>query len=1130
MGWGYGYPIFNFHPAFSYYVVLLLSRAGLGLNLGVRVTLGLTFPILGLGVYVLARDFLREEGAIAAAVAAMYAPYAAYNPLVRGALAEALGWALLPWALWAVGRAARGAGRRWWVCGALFSAALLFTHMTAAVVGAVMLALYALMEALSPSPVPLRTRALGAAVALGLGFGLVLFFWLPAVAERSLIQWERTLAGFPGGYAAHLLSLRELFALQPVRPDLVNPSPLRSLGLIPALLALPALLTLPFAPRRQPLFFGGVLVGAILLTLPVSSPLWESITLLRTFQFSCRFLGPASIALAVLVGRMVDLLPGRPGRLLGAGLAALALIAADFSWLKPSYCPSWEHPSLQGLRQFEQSTGLMGVTSYGEYLPRAVEIWPTRPAETVFDPASLPEGATVQEEQTGPLSAEGWVESPQPFRLTVNRFFYPGWRAWVDGELVEAAPEVGRGRLTLPVPAGRHYVAVRFGETPLRLAADLLSALSLLVLALIAILPARVAQDSSCISQDKSRATAGVAQDSSCLPQDKSRATADVAQDSSCISQDKSRATVGVARDSSCISQDKSCATVGVARDSSCISQDKSCATVGVAQDSSCVSQDKSRATADVAQDSSCLSQDKSCATVGMARDSSCISQDKSRATAGVAQDLSCISQDKSRATAGVAQDLSCPVTRDVSRRETAWFLLLPLLVTAMVLLAERFQMPPLYARRLTGEGLRGVPVPARIIYDGQFHLLGRDALPASVPADRPVPVQIYWRDTVPDGPDYRVSVALVDGTGETWNGYPLPPPWHRPPPSPRQWPPDRYATIALDVRPLPGTPPGEYTVMLTVFDGETLLPYTAVEDGRALGPEVALGRVRLTRPSAAPSLETLGIPVTATMPAWGPIRLLKGTVREQESRPGDPLHLEFYWESLADPDGDYRMRLWVSGEGGREWERPLTRADFPTSQWRAGDRWLGLHTLRLPPGLESGDHELWLQLCRRDGEACHPIGEPYLLGSLRVQAPPRSWTVPPLGVRTDARLGDEVTLLGADWEPHGETLQTGSTLTVTLVWRGEREMETSYRVFLHMLGPDGSLVAQSDGEPAGWARPTTGWLPGEVVVDERVLVLPPDLPPGEYRLMAGMYRYGGPRLTTPDGTDAILLAHFRVR
>ncbi len=982
LGWGYGYPLFNFHPVFSYYIALLLSRAGLGLNLGVRATLGLTFPLLGLGVYFLARDFLREEGAIAAAVAAMYAPYAAYNPLVRGALAEALGWALLPWALWAVGRAARGAGRRWWVGGALFSAALLFTHLTAAVVGTVLLALYALMEALAPSSSPLRTRALGATVALGLGFGLVLFFWLPAVAERPLIQWERTLAGFPGGYAAHLLSLRELFALQPVRPDLVNPSPLRSLGLIPALLALPALLTLPFTPRRQPCFFGIVLVGAALLTLPVSSPLWESIPLLRAFQFSCRFLGPASIALAVLVGRAVDLLPGRPGRLLGAGLAALALIGADFPWLKPSYCPSWERPSLQGMRQFEQSTGLMGVTSYGEYLPRAVEIWPTRPAETVFDPASLPEGATLQEERTGPLAAEAWVESPQPFRLTVNRFYYPGWRAWVDGEPVEAAPESERGRLTFPVPAGKHRVAVRFGETLLRLAADVLSGLSLLALAGVVLLPPLLQRRGRGAG---ARSEAGVGLPSAFAPMD--------------------------------------------------------------------------------------------------------------------------------------------------ARRERArgWLLALPLAASALVLLVERFQPPPLYVRRLTDGGLRGAPVPARIVYDGQFHLLGWDTLPASVSTDRPVPVRLYWRDTVPDGPDYRVSVALVEGAGETWNAYPLSPPWHRPPPSPRQWPPDRYATVALDVQPRPGTPPGVYTVTLVVFDRETLLPYTAYQDGQALGPEITLGQVHLTRPTAPPSLEALGIPLTATMPVWGPIRLLRGLVKEAEGRPGDPLHLELYWEAAGVPDGDYRMRVWVDGAGGREWERPLTRADFPTTEWQQGERWLGQQTLRLPPGLESGEHGVWLGLCRWEGEVCRNPGKPVRLGAVRVEAPARSWTVPPLRVATEATLGGEVTLVGAWWEPEGEELRPGTALTVTLVWRGEREMETSYRVFLHLLGPDGRLVAQSDGEPAGWRRPTTGWLPGEVVVDERVLALPPELAPGEYRLVAGMYRYGGPRLTTPDGADGVLLAVLEV-
>jgi hypothetical protein len=133
------------------------------------------------------------------------------------------------------------------------------------------------------------------------------------------------------------------------------------------------------------------------------------------------------------------------------------------------------------------------------------------------------------------------------------------------------------------------------------------------------------------------------------------------------------------------------------------------------------------------------------------------------------------------------------------------------------------------------------------------------------------------------------------------------------------------------------------------------------------------------------------------------------------------------------------------------------------------------------------------------------------------------------LDVAVDAPLGDVVTLLGATLEPALRDLEPGTSLAVTLVWRAEAEMTTSYRVFLHLVGPDGGMVDQSDGEPANWTRPTTGWLPGEVVLDQRVLSLPGELTPGEYRLVAGLYTVEGGRLVTPAGLDAVVLAELEV-
>ena len=193
------------------------------------------------------------------------------------------------------------------------------------------------------------------------------------------------------------------------------------------------------------------------------------------------------------------------------------------------------------------------------------------------------------------------------------------------------------------------------------------------------------------------------------------------------------------------------------------------------------------------------------------------------------------------------------------------------------------------------------------------------------------------------------------------------------------------------------------------------------------------------------------------------------------------------------------------------------------------GDLWRGQHPLRLPATLESGDYVWRLSLYESaSGRLQSPeqsgrgtSGETVDLGQLRVNAPERLWQAPPLQLSLDAELGQRAALLGANFAP--TSIKASAPLTVTLVWQGRAEMDVSYRVFLHLLKPDGSLLTQSDGEPAHWTRPTTCWAPGEVLLDERLLVIPADAPPGQYALVAGLYDPAtADRLPLPDGAAAI--------
>ena len=100
------------------------------------------------------------------------------------------------------------------------------------------------------------------------------------------------------------------------------------------------------------------------------------------------------------------------------------------------------------------------------------------------------------------------------------------------------------------------------------------------------------------------------------------------------------------------------------------------------------------------------------------------------------------------------------------------------------------------------------------------------------------------------------------------------------------------------------------------------------------------------------------------------------------------------------------------------------------------------------------------------------------------------------------ADFGGQIALLGYDVPA---SAQSGETVEITLYWKAQREMEINFQVFVHLLGPDGGIVAQSDKLNPG-AFPTRRWPLDQYVRDRHVLSVPADTPPGSYPLSVGLW------------------------
>ncbi len=416
---------------------------------------------------------------------------------------------------------------------------------------------------------------------------------------------------------------------------------------------------------------------------------------------------------------------------------------------------------------------------------------------------------------------------------------------------------------------------------------------------------------------------------------------------------------------------------------------------------------------------------------------------------------------------------------------------------------------------------------PARFDFADKIRLHGYD-LPDSVQAGEALHITSYWECLQPMAESYYVFAHLQDEEGHLVTQQDDLPVMGLFPTD--EWEPGDFIRDEHVLSLPPFILPGRYRLHVGwyLMGRDQPLP---VQDG-AGNPQAgaSLGFISVARPATSASPDEL--PLTSRLDAdlTQGVRLLGSDPFPKKVRPGEPLSLSLYWQARQNLKASYEVALWLQDEAGRRWNETRQSPSYPTANWRWDDLWQDWHDLFIAADTPPGEYHLWLGLAEEEWSEI--LGQ-VELGTLTVEGRSRLFAVPPIGHPLPATLGDKVEFLGYDLAEG--RIRPGQALHLTLYWRALAEMKTSYKVFTHLLDGADKLWGQKDSIPGKGQFPTTGWLPGEIIIDRYEIEVAPDAPLGEYVLEIGMYdELSGARLPVSGAKgkgqeDRILLGRVRV-
>lgn len=466
---GYGDPSFRFYPP-AFYYLLATSRFLIG-NWYAATLLAYAAVSLaaGLGMFFWTKAILPASRATWASLFYGLAPYHVNQLYQATLLAEWAGSAILPFVFGFVERVCKN-GRRRDVAGLAGTYALLvLTHLPLAVIGSLALFVYAVVRTERTNRIQTLIK-LGAGATLGLCASAI--YWVTMISELRWIgvnEVERDAS----------VDYRFNFVLSTLSPDNLNVWWMNILLLTTVLLFAPALLLIL---KRQTVSRSVVAVTALALfmTLPISRPLWQALSVLQQTQFPWRWLSIVSMGGSILTAAALPLISDpkrkfdREKRILILGAMTVS-VAFTFSHIV-------REAQYQTRPSFENTlNAARGSSSVNYWFP----IWShSNPRPMVSEVEAGDRVTSVASWQ--PEHRQFSVAAGTSTEARVRTFFYPHWIATSNGTALATRPDKD-GALLISLPQQPVTINLDFREPPRARISALVSFCGFLLIGLLAL-------------------------------------------------------------------------------------------------------------------------------------------------------------------------------------------------------------------------------------------------------------------------------------------------------------------------------------------------------------------------------------------------------------------------------------------------------------------------------------------------------------------------------------------------------------------------------------------------------------------------------------------------------------------